>query len=249
MRFIVIHKQGPRHTSGEVDQREIAEMSAFVQESIRQGIVKNGAGLLPKAPRTRVTLRQGAATVQHGVRGANNLLAGFALFKVADRDEAVHWARRFGEVVQDGELELGLVTEPWDLGFAPRPEGKVPERYLSLFMANEASESGAPPTEREQREMGALMGELISAGVLEFTEGILPSRLGTRLAFKAGKRVAAVDGPFAESKELIGGFCIVEVPTKEAALAWADRYGSILKDLEVDVLALHDEAAFDGTKR
>ena len=58
--------------------------------------------------------------------------------------------------------------------------------------------------------------------------------------------MAAIDGPFAESKELIAGFSIIEVPSKEAAIAWADRYGSILTDLEVDVLALHDQAAYEG---
>lgn len=246
MRFIVMHKQGPRYETGEVEQREITEMGAFIQASIKQGVFKNGAGLVPKVPRTRIVVKQGESTVQHGVKGANNLLAGFSLFTVADRDEAVHWAKRFGAAAQDAELELGRVTELWDLGFAPKPEGKVPERYLCLFMANAASESGAPPTERELREVPALMEEMKQAGVLGFTEGILPSKLGTRLQFKAGQRVAAVDGPFAESKELIAGFSIIEVPSKAAALEWADRYGSILTDLEVDVLALHEQAAYEG---
>lgn len=246
MRFIVTHKQGPRYETGAIEQRELVEMGAFIQESIKAGVFKNGAGLLPKVPRTRIVVKGGECTVQHGVKGQNNLLAGFALFKVADLDEAVRWAKRFGAAVQDGELELGRVTEAWDLGFAPKPEGKVPEQYLCLFMANAASESGAPPTERELREVPALMEEMKQAGVLGFTEGILPSKLGTRLHFKAGRRVAAVDGPFAESKELIAGFSLIEVPSKEAALAWADRYGSILTDLEVDVLALHEQPAYDG---
>ncbi len=246
MRFIVMHKQGPRYETGAIEQREIVEMGAFIQEGIKAGVFKNGAGLLPRVPRTRVIAKQAECTVHHGVKGTNNLLAGFALLTVADRDEAVKWATRFGAAVQDGELELGLVTEAWDLGFTPKPEGKVPERYLCLFMATEASEAGAPPSEREAREVPALMEEMKQAGVLGFTEGILPSALGTRLQFKAGQRVAAVDGPFAESKELIAGFSLIEVPTKEAALAWAERYGSILTDLEVDVLALHEQAAYEG---
>jgi hypothetical protein len=94
--------------------------------------------------------------------------------------------------------------------------------------------------------MGALLEEMAKAGVLTATEGILPSREGTRLQFGQGKQVSAVDGPFAESKELIAGFCVIQVPSKEAALAWAERYGSILTDLEVDVLRLHDQAAFEA---
>ncbi len=73
-----------------------------------------------------------------------------------------------------------------------------------------------------------------------------PSAQGTRLQFKVGRQVSAVDRPFAESKELIAGFCLITVPSKEAALAWAERYGSILTDLQVDVLRLHEQAAFDG---
>ncbi len=247
MRFIVMHKVGPRYETGAIEQREIVEMGAFIQQGIKEGVFTNGAGLLPKVPRTRVIARGGTCEVQHDVKGSNNLLAGFALLKVANRDEAIAWTRRFAEVVQDGELEIGRVTEAWDLGFVPKPENP-PERYLTLMMANSASESGAPPSEREMQQMGALIAEMVKAGVLQASEGILPSKLGTRLRFKAGKRVQTLDGPFAESKELIAGFSLIQVPSKEIALSWAERYGSILTDLEVDVLALHEESAHAGEK-
>ena len=250
MRFIVMHKAGPRYaemsptTRSEAEQREMAQMGAFIGESVKAGTVLNGAGLVPWVPRTRLTLKNGQLTRKEGpYPGTNELVSGLALLKVADREEAVRWATRFAQGIGEGELELGRVTEAWDLGFAPKPAGVVPERYLVIFVANEASESGAPPSEREQREVGALMKELISAGVLESAEGILPSRDGTRMHFKAGKKVATLDGPFAETKECIAGFCIINVPSKEVALAWAERYGSILTDLEIDVLKLHDVAA------
>ncbi len=250
MRFIVTHKVPPRYEAGVVDQREIAQMGAFIQESIKSGIFTNGAGLLPKVPRARVSCRGGECVVSEASgKGGNNLLAGFALMKVADRDEAISWAKRFARAAADCELEVARVTEAWDLGFAPKPEGKVPERYLALFMATPDSEAGAPPSERERREVGALMEEMVKAGVLQLTEGILPSKLGTRLHFSAAKRTAAIDGPFTESKELISGFSLIQVPSKEAAIAWADRYGAILTDIEVDVLQLHEQAAFDDTKR
>ena len=62
--------------------------------------------------------------------------------------------------------------------------------------------------------------------------------VGARLASGAKDKRAWVDGPFAESKELIAGFSILGVPTKAAALAWADRYAAILGDNEVDVRQL-----------
>jgi hypothetical protein len=245
MRYLITHKAGPRYETGAIEQREVVEMGAFIQDAIKHGVFTNGAGLLPRAPRTRVIARGGRCEVQDGVKGSNNLLAGFALLKVANRAEAIEWTRRFADVVRDGEMEIGLVTEAWDLGFIPKP-ANAPERYLTLFMANEASESGAPPTERELSLMGPLLDEMVKAGVLQATDGIKPSTLGTRLHFKAGKRVTAVDGPFTESKELIAGFSVITVPSKAAAIAWADRYGAILTDLEVDVLALHDEPAVGG---
>jgi hypothetical protein len=247
MRFIVMHKVGPRYESGTIEQREIVEMGAFIQESIKQGTFTNGAGLLPRVPRTRVIVRGGECEVQENAKCSDNLLAGFALLKVKNRAEAVAWAQRFAHFIRDGEMEIGLLTEAWDLGFAPKPPN-APERYLALMMANADSEASAPPAPGDLEKMGAFIAEMVKAGVLEVTEGIKPSKLGTRLRFQAGKRVLAVDGPFTESKELIAGFSIISVPTKEAALAWADRYGAILVDLEVDVLALHDEAAYEGKK-
>ena len=258
MRFMVMHKVGQRYDAAEsveqlmktdAMQREVAQMGAFIQQAIKEGVFTNGAGLLPKQPRTRVVVRDGHVEVQRDARGQNNLVAGFAQLKVAGLDDAIEWAKRFAAINPDEPLELGLVTEAWHLGFAPKPEGKVPERYLLLFMASAASESGAPPSARAMKEVPALMAEMVERGVLEFIEGVMPSKLGARMKFKAGQRVSTVDGPFAESKELIAGFSVVNVPSREAALAWAEKYGAILQDLEVDVLKLHDEPALDSAKR
>lgn len=249
MRFIVMHKVPPRYASGVLDQREMAQMGAFIQESVKNGTMLNGAGLLPNVPRTRVVFRDGQCTVTEASgQGGNNLLSAFAAVEVADRGEAIAWAKRFGTILGTCELEIGRVTEAWDLGFVPKPTTKVPEHYLVLFMADANSEAGKPPSEREMKEVPALVDEMVKAKVLQFTEGILPSKLGTRLTFQGGKRVSALDGPFSESKELISGFCLISVPSKEAAVAWAERYGSILMDIEVDVLQLHEQAAYDGKK-
>lgn len=88
------------------------------------------------------------------------------------------------------------------------------------------------------------MQEMGTAGVVERAEGLLPSRHATRPTFEGGKLVSRADGPFRESKRLIGGFCIIEQPSRETALAWADQYGAILRDTEVDLRPLHDQAAW-----
>jgi hypothetical protein len=244
MRFMVQHKAGKKHEAGELDPVELKNMTAFIGAAVREGVFTNGAGLKPSAFRSRLVFRGEQVTVQHGpYTGEHELMAGFALLKVKDRDEAFAWAKRFAKVVGDCRLEVGLVTGPWDLGLAPKPPPGSPEQYLTVFMADANSEADTPPSAREQAEMGALLAEMTKAGVLQSAEGLLSSRHATRLKFQNGKRVSLVDGPFAESKELIGGFSIIEVPSKAAALEWATRYGEILRDLEVDVRLLHDAPA------
>lgn len=247
MRFMVMHKVGPRMEAGQVEKSEIVNMGAFIKESMDAGVFTNGAGLRPSNTRTRVRFQGGKEELTEGpYTGRNELISAFALLKVADKAEALRWTRRFADILGDSEFELGPLTEPWDIGLMPKPEGPLPLNYAVFFKADAKSEANTPPSEKELTQVPALMQEMVKAGVLRATEGMLPSRDGTRLQFKGGTRVSAIDGPFAESKELIAGFSIISVPSKDAALAWADRYGSILQDLEVDVRKLYDEPAYQA---
>jgi hypothetical protein len=72
-------------------------------------------------------------------------------------------------------------------------------------------------------------------------DSLAPSSKGARSAPSQGKR-NWVDGPFAETKELISGFSLLELPSKADALAWADRYGAILVENEIDVREVHEPA-------
>lgn len=113
-------------------------------------------------------------------------------------------------------------------------------RFMVMHKQMEEIDESAPlppPSEREQQELSALMDEWKKAGVLQAAEAVLPSAQAVRLQFKGLKRTV-IDGPFAESKELIGGFSILELPSREEAIAWTNRYAAILGDVEVDVLRL-----------
>ena len=244
MRFMVMHKMTKQlEAGGPVDQQVVAGMGELIGESIKNGVFQNGAGLKPSRFRTRLTSRGGKLTTKEGpYQGSNELVAGFCMLKVKTKEEALAWARRFAAAVGDSELELGLVVEHWDLTGAPPPPD-APVRYLLTFMADKSTEAGAPPSEREKQEVGALMAELQKAGVLLWAEGVRPSAEAKRVTFKGGKHTV-VDGPFAESKELISGFSLINVPSQQDALAWTVRYGKILGDIEVDLLRLHDQPAF-----
>jgi hypothetical protein len=95
-------------------------------------------------------------------------------------------------------------------------------RFMILVKANKASEAGAPPDEKLLAEMGAYNEQLVKAGVMLAGEGLHPSSKGARVRFSGTKRTV-IDGPFAETKELIAGFWIFQVKSREEAIEWVKR--------------------------
>jgi hypothetical protein len=112
-------------------------------------------------------------------------------------------------------------------------------RFLCIFKAVE----GAPPTQKEMTEMGALIGEMASAGVLIATEGCLPSARGARVRRSQGA-LTVTDGPFTESKEVIGGFALIETPSMQEAIEWTKRFIAVAGDGESEIRELYPTPAF-----
>ena len=95
-------------------------------------------------------------------------------------------------------------------------------RFMVIVKANADSESGVLPTEKELTEMGKFNEELVKAGVMLAGEGLQASSKGARVRFD-GKKRTVIDGPFAESKELVAGFWLWQVKSKEEAIEWLKR--------------------------
>src|SRR5438067_9815070 len=95
-------------------------------------------------------------------------------------------------------------------------------RFMVLLKANEDSESGKLPSEQMLTDMTRYNEELVKAGVMLAGEGLQPSSKGARVKF-SGNRRTVVDGPFTETKELIAGFWILQVKSKEEAVEWVKR--------------------------
>lgn len=95
-------------------------------------------------------------------------------------------------------------------------------RVMVLMKANPEYEAGAMPKEADLAAMGEYNAELVKAGILRGGEGLQPSKRGKRVRFRA-KKPKVIDGPFAETKELLAGFWIWEVATMEEAVDWAER--------------------------
>ena len=107
-------------------------------------------------------------------------------------------------------------------------------RFMVIVKSTKHCEAGVMPDEKLLTEMGKFNEELTKAGVLLAMEGLQPSAKGARVRFSGDKRTV-IDGPFAETKELIGGFWLWQVKSKEEALEWVKRYPNPFPDTESEI--------------
>jgi hypothetical protein len=113
-------------------------------------------------------------------------------------------------------------------------------RFMVMHYETDAMEAGEPPTPETQAAVGQYIGEMAQSGVLLAGEGVGPSSLGARLTVDGDGHVSVTDGPFAEAKELIGGFAILEVSSKEEAIEHAKRFAKIVGVTKIDVRRVID---------
>ena len=95
-------------------------------------------------------------------------------------------------------------------------------KFMVIVKASAASEAGHMPSEKLFRDMAKFNEELVKAGVLLAGEGLQPSSKGARIRFSGDQRTV-IDGPFTETKELVAGFWMIEVGSKEEAIEWFRR--------------------------
>ncbi|MBM7118865.1 YciI family protein [Archangium primigenium] len=108
-------------------------------------------------------------------------------------------------------------------------------KFLILVKATKDSEAGVMPSEQMFAEMGKYNEELVKAGILLAGEGLHPSNKGARVRFSGTQRTV-VDGPFAETKELVAGFWIFQVRSREEAIEWVKRCPNpMLEDSEIEI--------------
>lgn len=117
-------------------------------------------------------------------------------------------------------------------------------RFMILVKANKDSEAGVPPSNELLTEMGKYNEELVKAGVLLAAEGLQPSAKGARVKFAGGKRTV-IDGPFTETKELIAGFWLIQVKSKEEAIEWVKRCPDPLEgEFKIEIRQVFDTDDF-----
>jgi hypothetical protein len=114
-------------------------------------------------------------------------------------------------------------------------------RFMIIVKATKDTEAGVLPEEKLIAEMATYHEQLAKAGVLLDASGLQPSSKGARIKYSGGKRTV-IDGPFTEAKELIAGYTLIQVKSREEAMEWAKRFPSPQgdKDGEIEIRQLYE---------
>jgi len=121
-------------------------------------------------------------------------------------------------------------------------------RFMLIVKASKESEAGVLPTAKELAEMGKFNEQMVKNGMMLAGEGLQASSKGARVTFKGGKPTV-VDGPFAETKELVAGFWLIQAKSKEEAVEWARRVPFVDGQVEVrQVFELEDFGQNEGVE-
>ena len=117
-------------------------------------------------------------------------------------------------------------------------------RFMVMVKATKDSEAGVMPSEKDFAAMGKFNDELVKAGIMLAGEGLQPSSKGVRVRFSGSKRTV-VDGPFAETKELVAGFWIWQVKSKDEAIEWVKRCPNPMPgDSEIEIRQIFEAEDF-----
>jgi hypothetical protein len=247
MRYIIMHRTITRWEAGAIPDPElIADVGALIGDLKRAGILRAGEGLRASSLGARVTVSGGAAQIVPGpLTGGNELPAAFDIIRAATLADAVAWACELGKVLGGVELDVRPVTEPWDIGLGSKPDDVETQRFMVLRKATAATEAGTPLAP-ETRDALARLRQRTPAGHIT-AESMRPSARGRRCK-NTSAGVAFTDGPFAESKELIAGYVIIDVPSLDEAARWCARYVTVVGTDEADVRELEDPLVAVGDR-
>ena len=241
MRFMMLVKATKDFEAGVwPDEKLLSEMANWTEELVKAGARLETGRLQPSSHGVRVRYANGKFTMTDGpFAETKELIAGFCMIQVKSLDEAIEWTRRLP--FQEGEIELRPLYELFDfpVDAAEKPDGwrdkeeqvrAAPParrpgtiRYLGIVKADRDTEAGVLPGEKGLAAMGAFLEEGLTAGVFLSGEGLQPSSKGARVRFAGSKRIVT-DGPFAETKELVAGYAILQFTAMADAIAWTKRF-------------------------
>ena len=236
MRCMIAHRTNQHWEAGANPTSELVErVGGMIGDMVQAGVLLAAEGLRPSSQGARVSFVHGRCTVVKGpFLGAHELMAAFAIVRTATLEDAIEWTRRLAALAGDMEVDIRPVSEAWDIGASPPPASLETRRYMIIHKADRASEADVPLSTQRLADIGRFFDESRRSGVLLATERLAPSSRAVRCMFTGGSHVMT-DGPFIETRELLGGFVIIKVDTLQEALGWARRYADAVGDVELDV--------------
>ncbi len=241
MRFMMLVKANKDSEAGVLpDEKILSEMGEYNEKLLKAGALLAAGGLQASSKGVRVWYSNGKFKVTDGpFTEAKELIAGYWLIQANSKEEAVEWARRVP--FREGEVEVRPLFELADFPVDPseKPDGwrekeqqsrNAPParkpgtiRYMGILKADRDTEAGVLPDDKLLSAMGAFFEEGEKAGVILSGEGLLPSSKGFRVRYSGSKRTV-IDGPFAETKELIAGYAILQFTSRAEAIEWTKRF-------------------------
>jgi len=241
MRFMMMVKANKDSEAGVLpDEKLLSEMGKYNEALVQAGALLAGEGLQASSKGARVCYTGGKTKVTDGpFAETKELVAGYWLIQAKSMAEAVEWAKRVP--FQDDEVEVRRIFELDDFPVDPaeKPDGwREKEEQLRAapqparrpgtirFKGDQSTESGVLPDEKLLTAMGAFFEEGMKSGVILAGEGLQPSSKGARVRYSGSKRTV-IDGPFAETKELIAGYAIIQAKSKQEAIEWTKRFVTV----------------------
>jgi hypothetical protein len=119
-------------------------------------------------------------------------------------------------------------------------------RFMTLYKPGTEHDM---PTEKEIAALGQLIEEMARAGTLITTDGLQPSSKGARVRIDANGKFTVIDGPFTETKELVGGFAIINAKSKAEAIELTKRFLKVMGKGESEIRLMHDAPSFDAASQ
>jgi hypothetical protein len=238
MRFMIIQKSDKNSAAGLPSDDLLAALGRRDEELPKGGVTRSGEALRLTSKGARVVFSGGRPSViDEPFTEAKGLVAGFAMIDAASKEEAVDYVKGSPALHGAGDVEVEVreagcpggvagvrpSSPPGSSAPAPGAGGADLPQFAILLKATEHTEAGFVANEQVLAAMSRRNEEAVRAGVLLAGEGLKPSSRGARVRLSRGN-LAVLDGPFAEAKELIAGFWLIQVKSREEAIEWVKSY-------------------------
>jgi hypothetical protein len=239
VRFIIMHRTNAHWEAGALPGPDLlARVGALLQGIAGAGVLESAEGLRPSSEGVRIELTAGGRRITPGpLDGTNDLPAGFTIVRAQTLDDVVEWIARHHAGGEEAEVDIRPVTEPWDIGLADPPPDIATRRYMIIRKSTSSTEAGEAPASPQRSALAGAIEEATRRGVHVATEGMRPTKRGRRYR-NSRDGIGVYDGPFVETKELIGGYVIVSCSSLDEADRWAREYIRAVGAEEVDLREL-----------